>query len=464
MLTQKNNISLRLMKKITRIKVFTFTAMLLVFVLQAMWLYRAYMETKARLYLEINDDFSIAVEEELTSRFRSYNEVATPVSSDNQSSDPYVLFDSKSTPLRNENPGEDFIITMQEYLLSQKQFLSLDSIGIKFSDLLSKNKIQGKFIINHIDIESGAILETSDNEFNGSIESALYSDIIPVRLDKSEGVQVLLVFPHRTIFLQMTLILILSLLLIVFVVSSIFYQLNSLIKEKHLRKLHTDFAHALTHDMATPLQTITGVINMLNNKNIYDNQEKRANFVEIGLQQTLNLQALTERILTIAKAEESKLVITLLTVNLKEIILQLIGKFDIQSKKPVEFEVSFSHEEMTMEADATLLTNAISNLIDNAIKYSGNTVRIEIQCEKKMNGIFISIKDNGNGIAEKDMDKVFTMYERGKALLSKDTKGFGIGLSYVKSVVEAHGGAINLTSKENEGSNFILYFNTKQND
>src|SRR5690606_29569633 len=99
----------------------------------------------------------------------------------------------------------------------------------------------------------------------------------------------------------------------------------------------------------------------------------------------------------------------------------------------------------------TMLTNAVSNLIDNAIKYSGNSVNINIRCEQKDKDVFIYIKDNGYGMSEKDQVKVFTMFERGKAVTRKEAKGFGLGLSYVKRVVEAHGGTVNLFSKEGEG-------------
>ena len=110
-------------------------------------------------------------------------------------------------------------------------------------------------------------------------------------------------------------------------------------------------------------------------------------------------------------------------------------------------------------ADATLLSNAVSNLIDNAVKYSGNSVTINIRCEQKDNNVFLHIKDNGYVMSEKDQAKVFTMFERGKAVVRQQARGFGLGLGYVKSVVEAHGGAVHLFSKEGEGSEFVLYFN-----
>ena len=146
--------------------------------------------------------------------------------------------------------------------------------------------------------------------------------------------------------------------------------MSSFIKEKQLRQLHTDFLHALTHDMATPLQTLTQVNNLLANEKLYNDPVKRAGYINIAQMQLLNLQALTDRILTVAKAEKSSLEVNLSPINLRELVEPLTDKFSIQARNPVEFNLSFSPETILLQADATLLSNAISNLIDNAIKYS----------------------------------------------------------------------------------------------
>jgi len=459
MLDWEKAISLHNMKNIGVIKTFTFTSLLLVFILQGIWLYRAYKETEAKLYLEINNEFGGAVEKELMTRFTQYNDVTlkNEPKAKTKNQDPYVLFDSGTSKLSNEDPSEDLSIAIQEYLFFEKEFLSIDSISAIFSELLLNKNIHGKFLINQINIKTGKILEATDETYQDSLKGAFYSDIIPVRMDKNEGVQVVLVSPYRAVFLQMIFILMLSILLILFVAYAIFYQMNSLLKEKHLRQLHTDFSHALTHDMATPLQTIAQVNNLLANEKLYNDPDKRTKYIDIARQQILNLQALTDRILTVARAEKSALEVNLSPVNLKEIILPLADKFKVQAKKPVEFEVSFSPEHINLQADATLLSNVVSNLIDNAVKYSGNTVKIAIRCEQKGTDVFIHVKDNGYGMSEKDQAKVFTMFERGKAVARKEAKGFGLGLGYVKSVVEAHGGAVSVFSKEGEGTEFVLF-------
>ncbi len=106
--------------------------------------------------------------------------------------------------------------------------------------------------------------------------------------------------------------------------------------------------------------------------------------------------------------------------------------------------------------DKTLIKNAIANLIENSIKYSGDLVVVEIDSYINHNQLFIKVKDNGYGISDDDKTKIFDKFERGAAVKRKGAKGFGLGLNYVKRVVEAHGGIVVLYSKEGAGSEFTM--------
>ncbi len=362
---------------------------------------------------------------------------------------------------REESPDVDFNLVLQEFLHKHQLKVSLYNLDSIFSQLILAKNIKGDFIIQHIDLKNDSIIETT-NKIGGYPSGIIKSEIIPTRMDKSEGVQVLLVSPYRSIFLQMLAILFLSVVLILFVFYALFYQMTSLIKEKHLRQLHRDFTHALTHDMATPLQTIAQVNKLLANEKLYDNSEKRRKYIDIAEQQILNLQALTDRILSVARAEKSALETNLSEVNPKKIIMPLVDKFKIQAKKPLSFNLSFSPDEIKLHVDALLFSNAVSNLIDNSLKYSGEAVKIDIRSEERNGDVFIYIKDNGYGISEKDQSKIFLSFERGKAVSRNEAKGFGIGLNYVKAVMDAHGGRVSLFSEEGKGSEFVLFFPAKK--
>jgi two-component system phosphate regulon sensor histidine kinase PhoR len=109
-----------------------------------------------------------------------------------------------------------------------------------------------------------------------------------------------------------------------------------------------------------------------------------------------------------------------------------------------------------VHADLLHLTNAISNLIDNAIKYSGDSVQIDIECKAIDRQVHIKINDNGFGISKSDQQKIFDRFERGAEIKRNSISGFGLGLNYVKQVIEAHGGVVALSSKEGKGSEFTI--------
>jgi two-component system phosphate regulon sensor histidine kinase PhoR len=364
------------------------------------------------------------------------------------------------------NNDTDPELIQQEFLLEKGFPLLLVALDSVFSNELAKNNFNlYSHIINRINIDTGEILETTDTIHSGILPNRGYfsskvkSRIIPIRADESEGVQALMYETDFNIFIVIIIVFsVLFLPLFIFVIYSVFSLQRSFAKEKQFRQMQIDFSNALTHDMRSPLGTIAQVNDLMHNEKLLTDADKRNHFLAISQQQVENLQALTDRILTIAHSEESKLVPIRENLDITAIINQLIDKFTIQAKKEVYFNTRFVPEKIHFTADRTMLTNAISNLIDNAIKYSDESVKIDIDCRLSDVGLNVSVKDNGYGISKKNRKKIFAKFERGAAVMRKEAKGFGLGLAYVKSVTQVHNGTVNLHSKENEGTTFELFF------
>jgi two-component system phosphate regulon sensor histidine kinase PhoR len=257
-------------------------------------------------------------------------------------------------------------------------------------------------------------------------------------------------------------ILLSSFFLLLFISAAVFFLLRSYAREKQLRQTLIDFSNALIHDMKTPFATIAQVNSLLQSEKIATDTEKRNKMLDVSQKQITNLQALTDRILTIARSEESKLEPVWENLDIPNIINQLVDKFTVQAVKEVHFTTLFVPEKIEFEADHTLLSNAINNLIDNAIKYSGKSVRIDIDCELNEMGLYIKIIDNGYGISKKDQEVIFAKFERGASVIRQEAKGFGLGLAYVKSVAEALGGTVDMFSIKDEGSTFGLFIPHKK--
>ena len=433
------------MKNIRHIKIFTLIGLLLLIALQTIWVYNAYGLVSKQLSLELNRILSISINRELIIRERLVvNSLTNEVIGASLNS-----YD-KGTVGSTE-------ILLQEFFANKGYPIALHVMDTIFHSEINKHKINDDFIINRINPQTGEILETTDSNKAGKLRGAMASEIIPIRMDGSEGVQVLLTSPYRSIFRKMILILVLSAIILLFVTYIFFFLVKSFLKERRIRRLQTDFSHALIHDMATPLQTIFQINALMGNEKYITDSEKRSKGLEVAQQQIINLQALTDRILTVARAEQSRLVPETELVDVNDMIEELKQKFLHQAKKEVVFNTNYNPELISFIADRTMLVNAVSNLIDNSIKYSHQTVHIDIECQLLANGLYIKVKDDGYGLSDKEQRIIFAKFERGPAVKRQEAKGFGLGLAYIKSVAEAHHGTVNLHSKKGEGTMFELF-------
>lgn len=322
---------------------------------------------------------------------------------------------------------------------------------------LKDANIDSDYLIYTVNPKTKAIYERSKSlaipKF-GVIKSA----IIPTRLDMSQGVQLVLSNPYHTIFERMGLLMIATALMMVFVVGCIIYQINIVVRMKRISQVREDFSYAMIHDMKTPLSTIMMSLGFLHNPKIEEKPELKNKYFKIAGSETDHLLSLTNKVLTLSKLENHKLEMNKKKVALAPMIEKLSEKFIAKSTKPVYFTTDLQAEEVY--ADEEYLEEAISNLIDNAIKYSKETVEIKISSLDESPYTIIKVYDEGLGIPAKDQHTIFNKYERSAAAKRSrkgGATGFGLGLNFVYQVVEAHEGRIYVNSIEGEFSEFFVY-------
>ena len=244
----------------------------------------------------------------------------------------------------------------------------------------------------------------------------------------------------------------------IFVIGSIMYQVRIISKNNKISQIREDFSYAMVHDMKTPLSTIMMVQDMLKSGRLEGKPEIKNKYMNIAESETEHLFALTNKILTISKLENHKLEMNRTEVELTPIIEKLTEKFKAKSQKTVNFITDIKAE--TAYADAEYLEEVLSNLIDNSIKYSDESVEIKISTAQDDRYTMLKIRDNGFGISEKDIHLIFQKFERASAIKrsrKNGASGFGLGLSFVDQVVKAHHGKIFVTSIEGEFTEFIIY-------
>lgn len=427
------------MKNKKHIQWLTALGLIVIFALQAIWLHNTYMLIRNDIYKESSIILDKAIHEELN----------------------YI---SKDVPLETviETGGSiNDSIPAITYLYS-----SLSKMGFKCSILridslagvhLKSGNIDSDFFICTINPKTQSII-TKSKVLNLPLWGAVKSQIFPTRLDYSEGLQLILVSPYYTIFERMGLIIIATALLAFFVIGCITYQIKIIDHQNKVAKIREDFSYAMVHDMKTPLSTIMSTLDFLHSGRLDDKAEMKERYFNIAKDEANHLLALTNKVLTISKLENHKLTMSKKEVLLAPMIENLVEKFTAKSTKPVHFTIELNVE--SVYADEEYLAEAISNLIDNAIKYSKKSVEIKISSLSNESYTIIKILDNGLGIAEKDRRIIFDKFERAAAIKRSrngGATGFGLGLNFVQQVVAAHDGNIFVNSIEGEYSEFNIH-------
>lgn len=235
----------------------------------------------------------------------------------------------------------------------------------------------------------------------------------------------------------------LSLLLSLAVISSLIYLLKIINQQKELAEIKNDLISNITHEFKTPITTVSTAIEAINSFNIIDDKEKTKKYLSISAIQLKKLHQMVEKLLETATLDSEKLLLKKEVINIIDLVEKITRKHQlIAPEKNIYFSSNVSSLER--EIDSFHFENAISNLIDNAIKYGGN--KIEININSLLNNLEISIADNGLGIDKNQQEKIFEKFYRVPKGNTHDVKGFGIGLYYTKKIIEKHNGLISLTT------------------
>jgi len=254
------------------------------------------------------------------------------------------------------------------------------------------------------------------------------------------------------------LILSLSLVLTIFILVSIILQTRMLFKQVSLAKLKENITHFLTHELRSPLQAS---ITNLEVGEMADAQTAPY-FLGKAKEQLYFLNGLIENILDINKFEKRQAPLNKTLFNINEAIEPHIARHNVESKKNVSITTDITAGQENIYGDQLHISNAIGNLIDNAIKYSNDIVNIKISTKIDGKYFHIAVEDNGIGIPKDELSKVFEKFYRvNKREHSQKGKGFGLGLNYVNWVVKSHKGKVLLTSEVGVGSKFTLLINNE---
>lgn len=268
-----------------------------------------------------------------------------------------------------------------------------------------------------------------------------------------------LYFPERRNFLiqSVGLMGIISAFIILFLSITFAFMLYIIYRQKKLSDMKSDFVNNLTHELKTPISTISLASQMLSDKSIPLQDKNTDRISDIITQESKRLGYQVEKVLQMAKFDQGQIHLKFREVHLNDLIENVISNFTLQIESKDGILIPSLHAENdVINADEVHMTNVISNLLDNASKYTDKKPEIIIETRNERNYLIMVIRDNGIGISKANLKRIFDKFYRVPTGNVHNVKGFGLGLSYVHKIVEEHQGNISVESELGVGSSFII--------
>ena len=475
-----------------------------VFVLQFFWIRNYYYVNKEGFVKQVNMAFEDAIKKEFslrcdtiealivkklmdTSEFRisssfnkKYKRYEYKVANKHHLEDSFS-FDSLKSPivtadtsfkrkvavrfaktLREEDLQNHFIFyrtqNLGEYMDQQAQKYSFDTARLRpvFKAYLKERNINVPFVFS---------LRNADSTMNKSNFNAKLSAAFPVitkafptyKLQANQHfVRAMFTDPFNYIVSQMGLMFAGSMVLIIVVTSSLFYLFKTVLNEKKLSAIKNDFINNITHELKTPIATVSAAVEALSDFNVLNDPEKTRRYLGHSKNELKRLSALVDKVLNTTLYENKNFDIKPEKFDVNELMMSILDQYKIDKGKPVNINYENHSTVKFIYADKLNFQQVISNVIDNSIKYSGDEVTIDIDCRADKSFFMISVKDDGIGISKENIPYLFEKFYRGPTGNVHQVKGHGLGLNYVKNMVERHNGWCRMESEYGRGSKMIL--------
>lgn len=324
---------------------------------------------------------------------------------------------------------------------------------------LKSRGIKAAFQRGVFDYNGNNVIVDSIDNINKVRQSGFYAQLFPNDVVNPPHF-LSIFFPHQKGYLikTMWMMLLTSVLLLLTIVGTFTYTIKTIFKQKKISEVKNDFISNMTHELKTPIATISLACEALTDKDMSANDEVRSNYVGMINQENKRLGLLVESVLKSATWDKEDLKLKKEEVDLHEVIKRAVDNISIQvQSKSGVLSQDLCASKFVVNGDKIHLTNLIYNLLDNANKYSPNNPEILISTKNYKEGLMLKISDKGMGIKRENLNKIFDKFYRVPTGNVHNVKGFGLGLNYVKAIAEKHGGEIAVESDFGKGTTFNIY-------
>lgn len=378
----------------------------------------------------------------------------------------------------NNNLGQSLIPDLKIEKSGSLDILNKVQQQIQYKDIASLTPIDGRITKDKL----YKLLKKELEEYGvkTKFEFGVYSSGVPTKI-KSDGFhydkeatysipiftdnegnskyQLSVTFPHKKKFLlsELLSITILSIVFTLIIIIAYTSALNQLLRQKHISEIKTDFINNMTHEFKTPIATINLALDAIRNPKIIEDKEKVYRYLQMIRDENKRMHAQVENVLRISKLEKRELDITKEPTVITEIIDDAIEHVNLilEDRKGTVVR-HYNAARTTCLINEVHFTNVLVNILENAIKYSPDIPEIEIFTENVKDMILIKVKDNGLGMSKIAQKRVFEKFYREHTGDLHNVKGHGLGLAYVKRIVEDHNGQVYVESEKGKGSTFII--------
>ena len=290
----------------------------------------------------------------------------------------------------------------------------------------------------------------------GSIWQPVMQVSYPYDIFEGQQVVVKTAIGMSPIIRRMTYTLLITILLSFFLVFCLIYQILTIRKQRHIEAIRQEFLHTMIHELKRPISTLKMCVSFMGNERMMQDEESKQRILTSSHNELDNLTSYFSKLRDITFSDSTEIPLVKSRFSLRSLMEECIGKQNVPSDKDVKMEI-VAGDDLEIRADRMHLANIVCNLLENAIKYSREAVTIRIDYRKREDGMVqFTVADDGIGIEKADQRYVFDKFYRSESSKDKAIPGIGLGLSYVKLLVEAHGGTITFESTEGQGTTFTI--------
>ncbi|OYU55965.1 MAG: two-component sensor histidine kinase [Chitinophagaceae bacterium BSSC1] len=350
------------------------------------------------------------------------------------------------------------------------------TIDEKFSAQEVRVKLEKVFVTKewrNLEFEFAIISPTAELEMMSSGFETAFKDtvnnkqvVIPILPNSENSLddaasyeQLIVIIPNYEdqVWASLRWIIIVAAIFMMIIIAAFYVTVRSLLNQKKLSEIKSDFINNMTHEFKTPLATISLAVDAIRNEKVRNNPEKMNYFSGIIKEENVRMNKHVETILQAALMEKQELELRKEETHLHEMLDQVLENYQLQLQgKNGQVTKLYNAKNDLAAVDPVHFGNLLSNLIDNAIKYSKETIELKISTHSTNKQLIIRIEDNGIGMSKETVKRVFEKFYRAHTGNLHNVKGFGLGMSYVKTVIDAHKGKIRVESTVGKGSIFTI--------